>query len=180
MNYIESDAVFGGKQGEYRYELKRIWEINKEIVTYILLNPSTADKNIDDNTIGSCARLAEHNGFGGFTVVNLFAYRATKPKDLIGYKKDILTGKENDEYILDSVKKTNKIVLGWGNAVKELKNVKDYSRDKEVAELLDKNGYKTHCADLTGKGCPKHPLFISGKSSFFEIKWNDKKCKFER
>lgn len=180
MNYVESDAVFGGEKDEYRYQLKRIWEENKEIVTFILLNPSTADKHTDDNTIQNCVRLAKHNGSGGFNVVNLFAYRATNPKDLIGYEKDILTGQENDKYILNSANKTNKIVLGWGNAVKEIEKVRDYNRDKEVVQLLDKNGYKVYCADLTVKGCPKHPLYISSKSYFFKIQWNDKTLKFEK
>lgn len=180
MNYIESDAIFGGAKQEYRYQLKRIWDKNKEMMTYILLNPSTANEQIDDNTIESCVRLAKHNGFGGFIVANLFGYRATKPKELIGCEKYVLIGKDNDKYILNSVKKTNKVVLGWGNSVKEISTIKDYDRDKEIAQLLEKNGHKVYCADLTVKGCPKHPLYISSKSCFFEIKWNDKKNKFEK
>lgn len=180
MDYVENDAVIEGINEEYRYELKRIWDDKKDMVTFIMLNPSTADCKIDDPTIQRCVSLAKNNGFGGLKVVNLFAFRTAKPKNLLGNKKDFLIGQENDKYILDSVGKSKTIVLGWGNSVKELKDIKDFNRDKEVVDLLNKNGYDFYCADLTAKDCPKHPLFISSTSKFFKIKWNNGKRGFER
>ena len=113
--------------------------------------------------------------FGGIEVVNIFAFRTTHPEDLINHDKDYLIGIENKEYILDSVKKSKKIVLGWDNSVKELKNIKDFKRDKEIAELLEAEGCEVYCAKLTAKGCPGHPLYLKGEIKFFKIKWDGKK-----
>ena len=37
--------------GQYRYELTRIWDPSRSVLTWCLLNPSTADAKIDDHTI---------------------------------------------------------------------------------------------------------------------------------
>lgn len=47
-----------------------------------MLNPSTADAEIDDPTITRCIGFAKSWGFGGLMVGNLWAYRATDPKEL--------------------------------------------------------------------------------------------------
>lgn len=68
--------------GRYRYRLDRIWDTALPAVTFIMLNPSTADASNDDATI---RRLAGTNGFarrwgcGALIVVNLYAWRATTP-----------------------------------------------------------------------------------------------------
>ena len=61
--------------GIYRYRLWRRWGEGRSCV-FVMLNPSTADALVDDNTIRSCVRLAQELGFGGIIVVNLFALRS--------------------------------------------------------------------------------------------------------
>ena len=175
MNYFKKEAVIKGVSDEYRYSLTRIWDYTKDIITIIMLNPSKANALVDDNTIKKCVALSKYNNFGGFEVVNIFAFRTTYPKVLINYNKDVLIGSENEDYILASIKRTKKIVLGWGNSVKELKNIKNFKRDREIAELLGKKGYDLYCTKLTKKGCPGHPLYISGQTAFLKIKWDGKK-----
>ncbi len=41
-------AVLNGKR---RYSLWRIWEKEKPLLLYVLLNPSHADANTDDKTV---------------------------------------------------------------------------------------------------------------------------------
>ncbi len=173
MEYDVKDAV-QGVDNKYRYSLTRIWDDSKDILLYFLLNPSTADAYEDDNTIKSCVRLAKENGYGGLRVVNLFAIKATKLENLSGEPKHILIGEEWENYIIDSIENSDVIVLGWGNAVKELKGVKDFNREKEVAEFLDSKGYEYFCFELTKKCCPKHPLYISSGTKLKKIKWNGK------
>lgn len=174
-DYILKDAVLGGQNNEYRYSLIRNWDENKEKMLFMLFNPSTADSLADDNTVKSCVRLAKNGGYGGIHIVNLFAYRATSPKELIGKTKEKLVGDDWLNYISVSLKSSSKVVLGWGNLARELINIKRYDRDKEVAEYLDKNGIDYYCYELTQKGCPKHPLYISSDSRLQKIKWTGRK-----
>lgn len=49
----ERDAVISD-DGRYRYLLWRCWDPNRATVTWIMLNPSTADALQDDPTIRRC------------------------------------------------------------------------------------------------------------------------------
>lgn len=68
--------------GDYRYILGRKWDEKKPQVTFVMLNPSTADAQQDDPTLGKCIKFATSWDYGSLEVVNLFAYRATKPCEL--------------------------------------------------------------------------------------------------
>lgn len=71
--------------GKYRYWLERSWEeTGKGFVNWIMLNPSTADAEIDDQTIRKCIGFSKLWGYDGMHVVNLFAFRATDPESLYG------------------------------------------------------------------------------------------------
>jgi len=68
--------------GLYRYTLWRWFGMGDRTVRFIGLNPSTADANQDDPTIRRCADFARRWGFDRLCMVNLFAYRATDPREL--------------------------------------------------------------------------------------------------
>ena len=71
------------KGDHYRYWLHRdIAPLRREGLVFVLLNPSTATATIDAPTIPRSMVFAAL-GYRELTVVNLFAIRATKPKDLI-------------------------------------------------------------------------------------------------
>ncbi|MES2137565.1 MAG: DUF1643 domain-containing protein [Pseudomonadota bacterium] len=53
------------------------------VVAFVMLNPSTADAVQDDPTIRRCIGFAKAWGKGGIVVINLFAFRATNPKDML-------------------------------------------------------------------------------------------------
>jgi hypothetical protein len=76
----QGDAVFSA-DGRYRYRLTRDLG-GKTTVTFIMLNPSTADANLDDPTIRRCKGFAKDWGYGRLIIVNLFAFRATDPRDM--------------------------------------------------------------------------------------------------
>src|SRR6266581_1349824 len=83
--------------GPYRYNLWRTWDRGKPQVTIIMLNPSTATDTVDDRTIKHCLDLAHAWQKGGIVVVNLFAWRARDPKELLQAPSPI--GPKNDAYI---------------------------------------------------------------------------------
>ena len=77
-----------------------------------MLNPSTASAVVDDPTVVRCARRAHRIG-GGIVVVNLFAYRATRPAELASYPDPV--GELNDEFIRQAIAEPDRLVIaGWG------------------------------------------------------------------
>src|SRR6266853_1863301 len=84
--------------GTYRYLLQRFWDVKRQAVCFIMLNPSTADASANDPTIERCMRRAALLGFGQLEVVNLFGLRATDPSELHRHFDPI--GPENDEILL--------------------------------------------------------------------------------
>ncbi len=131
----------------YRYALSRIWDEEKGLVTFVALNPSTADADEDDPTIRRLVNFTKSWGYGGFHVVNLFAYRATNPKQL--KKVDDPIGSENNNWIKQLVSKSRLNVVCWGNG----QGLKFDGRDKEILNLI-KN---PHCISVTNQGNPGHP-----------------------
>ena len=142
---------------KYRYVLSRIWDETKPKVMIIGLNPSTADETEDDPTIGRCISFSKSWGYGGVYMLNLFAFRATQPKDMFNAQNPI--GLENNSYIEIYSKKVEKIVCAWGNHG-TYKN-----RGNEIREKFD----KLFCLKLNQTGEPAHPLYL--KSELVPKKW---------
>ena len=115
---------------------------------FIGLNPSTADEEVDDPTIRKCSGYAQNWGYGGFMMVNLFAYRTTLPSNLKKVKYPV--GSKNDKYIVILSKKADITVAAWGN------NGNLYSRDKKVLSLVP----NLMCLKVNKSGQPAHPLYL--------------------
>lgn len=148
----KSEAVFS-KNYIYRYTLSRIWNKKKPIMTFILLNPSTATERLLDPTNNRCLNRAKANGFGTLRVVNIFAFRATQPEDMKSAKDPV--GPDNDEYIRQSCVDADLVICGWGNHGSYL------GRDRDVMGLLIKYHIKTWCLAVSKTGQPMHPLYLS-------------------
>lgn len=148
MNEITYDAELSDC-GEYRYRLSRVWDEAKKPLTFIMLNPSTADAEVDDPTIRRCMGFAEREKAGGIVVVNLYGFRATKPFDLFQATDPI--GPANDRHIQRAVKQAKSVVCAWGaNAPR--------NRVAYVRALLDRQ--QLHCLGTTNAGAPRHPLYL--------------------
>jgi hypothetical protein len=135
---------------EYRYALWRTWDEAESHVTFIGLNPSTADESEDDPTIRRCIGFAKEWGFGGINMVNLFAVRATSPNDMIRHPCPI--GYENNDYLRMYLEEGGLNVACWGNHGEHL------FRGEEVIAILGKPNLSIF--GLTGKSQPKHPLYL--------------------
>ena len=77
---IERAAVIS-KCGAYRYSLTRKWS-DAPLLSFVMLNPSTADAKEDDPTIRRCIGFARREGAGGLIVANLYALRSSSPEAL--------------------------------------------------------------------------------------------------
>jgi len=149
LEELEMNAVIDDT-GQYRYSLTRLWDKNLPKLVFLMLNPSTANHFEDDPTIRRCVNFSKRWGYGSLEVVNLFAFRATDPKELLTCSDPI--GKENNRYIKEALKDAELVIAAWGTKGNILK------RNEQVIELLNNNDI--HCLTLTKDGHPKHPLYI--------------------
>ena len=149
VNYITSNAEISLCE-TYRYFLQRTWDNSNKIMTFIMLNPSSANHLKDDPTIRKCVMLAKKENCSGLYVINLFALRSSQPKDLYNHYNPI--GSENDYWIDKIAKKSQVIVAAWGNHGNFL------NRDIDVFNRLKSFGLNLYCLGLNKNGTPKHPL----------------------
>lgn len=150
------DARFRDKKGEflYRYSLIHKWNgaPDKKLV-FLMLNPSTADAFKADPTVARCMVWAQKWGYGELEVVNIFAYRATKPS--VMKKVEDPVGPLNNAFIKGAADTAGLIVCGWGAHG-------DYrGRGREVASRILRVENLT-CLETISGGHPKHPLYIKG------------------
>jgi hypothetical protein len=155
-----SSAVFSDCQ-KYRYRLDRLWDESLPPLAFGMLNPSSADHEHNDATIERCERRAKAMGFGRLIVWNLFAFRATNPKTLMNQSDPV--GPDNDDFIREALIETKdsrgKVIVGWGSYGSIL------NRHFEILEIARKLVVDLYCLGLTTAGQPKHPLYISYRSS---------------
>lgn len=151
---LKSSAVFS-KNRKYRYTLTRQGWGGTGTVMFIGLNPSTADGLHDDATIRRLIRFTQDWGYDGFIMTNLFAFRATDPRDLRRALNPI--GQENDAWLHITASKCQLIVCCWGNHGEYL------NRGARVIRQL-KNVYRLHCFGLSRDGNPLHPLRLAAST----------------
>lgn len=104
--------------GRYRYDLWRRWDTGP-LLGFVMLNPSTADADVDDATVRRCIGFARREGCAGIVVRNLFCLRSPKPKVLAAALKagDDVIGPDADLWLrelADNVFGVRWIVAAWG------------------------------------------------------------------
>jgi hypothetical protein len=139
----------------YRYALTRVWDPDGGKALFIMLNPSTATEVQNDPTVERCERRARTLGFGAFRVLNIFAYRATDPREMRAVADPV--GPENDATIRDSLPWADRVICAWGTHGAHL------NRGPEVEAMLRASGIPLFHLGLSKDGHPKHPLYIGYK-----------------
>jgi len=109
-----------------------------------MLNPSTATQTHSDPTIRRCEGFAKRWGYRTLEVVNLFAWRATVPKDC-----PRTWDEDDDQAIVEAVARADQVVAAWGVHGAG-------PRAEQVLEMLGE------CVALgtTKHGHPRHPLYV--------------------
>lgn len=135
----------------YRY---RLWRIlgDGPALTVIGLNPSTADETEPDPTITRLTERARRGGFGMLMMLNLFAYRATDPREMKHAADPI--GPDNDGFLLDEARAAGLVLCAWGT------HGTHRGRALNVTAWLRGAGVKLHVLRLTKGGHPEHPLYL--------------------
>ncbi len=149
---------------KYRYRLWREWGAGPAL-TFVMLNPSTADATLDDPTIRRCMGFARAWGFGRVEVVNLFAWRSPKPYDLLRPNDPV--GPLNDAAIEDVTSGSKRIVLAWGSH-QEIRKILA-PRAEVVFEKLKKLRVPIGNLGTNSDGMPKHPLYLSNETQYQQV-----------
>lgn len=154
---MKRDAEFS-ECGKYRYWLSRIWDEEKPNAMCIGLNPSTANGTEDDTTITNLTELLKGFGYGGFYMLNLFAFISPDPDKLREVPDPV---KDNDLYLAAVSGQCKDIIFAWGSFKQA-----EY-RAAKVAKMFP----GALCLGKTAKGKPLHPMAATI--------WMRSKCKLQ-
>ena len=150
--FLERDAVISDC-GRYRYLLRRTWDHTKPRALVIMLNPSTADAEIDDATIRSLTRLLRGHGYGSFEVVNIYGLRATDPAELA--KADDPVGPRNLAIVEAAIGRCDVAICAWG-----AHPMAHAGTTVDIRNAIRCRRPALYCFGKTKTGAPKHPLYI--------------------
>lgn len=186
--YLSSGALISG-DGKYRWRLWREWRgthdpknwvwfggkdgAGRKIghpksVVFVMLNPSTADGEKDDPTIRRCVAFAKSWNYERIEVVNLFAFRATRPSELLAlnHKSDPV-GWENQQHVESAVCDDALIICAWGEHGSHI------GQDETMLGWLAHK--ETYALGLTAAGHPRHPLYLKSDAKPIPFKGRGEK-----
>lgn len=144
----DSGAIFDPTH-TYRYLLWRSWN-DAPPLTFVMLNPSTADATHNDPTIRRCVDFARSWEYGAVLVVNLFAYCATDPTQLRQATQPV--GVDNDRYLALACAASARVIAAWGNWGTL------HQRHQQILTLLPQT--RSYCLGVNRSGQPRHPLYV--------------------
>lgn len=152
--------------GVYRYYLYRPIEVNARYENgsfnarrccFVMLNPSTADGFTDDQTIRRCKGYAAREDCAHLDVVNLFAYRATKPDDLIiAAREGIDVSGPYNGVALKLVEQADVLVYAWGSTLRRLAKAGVAPNPHDLGRLGGLR--RARCLGKLKDGSPRHPF----------------------
>ena len=145
-------AIFS-ECGRYRYALERPLVLSPRFwLLWVGLNPSTAGAENNDATVSCMIRFTRDFGYDGLLLANMYAYRATQPRELWrapGYDR---IGPMADEHLNNLARRADDIVVCWGANAN-----RDPTRVGHVKTLLRRH-HELHTLGFTKGGHPVHPL----------------------
>ncbi len=147
-------AVYSPCQ-RFRYRLERIIGPGPS-VGIVMMNPSRATEDFDDQTIGSVQTLCKRLGLGRAIIGNLFAYRTPDVAELAAAEDPI--GAENDWHLDAIARDADTIVVAWGASGKHPLGHKNRWRD--AVRILERAGKPLHCLKHLKGDHPRHPQIL--------------------
>lgn len=141
---------------KYRWWLHRVWDPSLPLVIWVMLNPSTADHRKNDPTIMKVMRYSKRWGYGGILVLNIYAYRTSRPENLPD-DENLRVGYRNDSFIRSMFQYAKAegiaVVCAWG--------AKHRERGCRVRRMAADLGLPLLGLEVALNGEPKHPRFLS-------------------
>lgn len=159
-------------QDNHRFALE---QKGNNVLIVIGVNPSTADQNKCDPTMGRVLCFVNTYNYDGFVMLNLSSERATRPSQL-SLALDLNMHKENMDIIEKMGNKypTADILLAFGNNIERRKYLRECF--KEIYTRLEKHK-RWLCIGgkmgMTKLGHPRHPLYSSTERGLGEMDIDD-------
>lgn len=137
--------------GKYRYWLSRKWD-DRPMAMCVGLNPSTANHETDDATIRILNNVLPWLGYGGFYMLNLYAFIASKPEKLFAGPDP--RGTFNDHWLSYIAESCKDVIFCWGS----FKNI------EHRATQVSKDFPNALCFGKNANGSPWHPRALHYKA----------------
>jgi hypothetical protein len=127
-----------------------------KMATFIMLNPSTADAGRDDPTIRKCSGFARRWQCDTLQVLNLFAVRATDPREMKRAADPV--GPDNLHWFARTLptgpSATHLVICAWGV------HGAHRGQDRLVLEWLAAHNIRPLALGYTRHDHPRHPLYM--------------------
>lgn len=147
MSLWEDNGAEFSPCGKYRYKLWRIWDKTGPLVMCIGLNPSKATVEKNDATIGILKRMLPKLGYGGFYMMNLYAFISSKPSVLLTCEDPL---GDNESKIKDVQLLCDDVIACWGS----------FKQARERIKQVRPNYPELKCFGTNKDGTPVHPLAL--------------------
>lgn len=147
-------------EGENRFWLLRDWangDLYAKTLTFVMLNPSTADAVQDDHTVRKCVGFATKLGYGRMYVVNLFSKRATDPAEL---RFGVGRWMTNQTCVRSCFLTSDGVVFAWGASLVHADPDARSRSLRGLAGLVREHGIEPMCFGVSQDGHPRHPLML--------------------
>ncbi len=145
----------------YRYVLWRVWDHQKPIWLYGMLNPSKATHKQGDPTIDRQIKRTRINAGGGIIVVNTGALRETDRQIAINHPDPI--GPDNLFWIQAAIPMAQIHVLAHGPGAAK------FGGEKLFRKAFD--GIDTKALNITKDGWPGHPLYVAYSAPLLNFRY---------
>ena len=138
---MRTEAIFSDDL-THRFVLKKSWDNSKPAVSIIMIAPSSKAGEVSlDMTTMYVVNNCFAQGFGSVDILNLYSKLNSEA---------LTTCPENDEWLLKSCQKADKIILAWGkgqtaksvdNRIEEVIKLLSPLKEK-LCELSDQQGHR--------------------------------------
>jgi hypothetical protein len=149
--FMRRDAVFSVDRA-HRLELTRVWDRALPMLVVCMLNPSTADHEVEDPTLLALIHFGKLWGYGGLRIVNLYSLRTSKPAEMFA-ALDRATHVDNERYRAEATfyarDHGGRMLAAWGNGGA----VRATFFSAWAVQHVD-----LVCLGTTLSGAPKHPM----------------------
>jgi len=154
---------------KYRYTLGKP---GQKTLICLGVNPSLAKPEQYDGTVSSVERIAQHNGYDGWIMLNLYPQRSADPK-LLHQDLQHPYHQENLEIIENLFEENDPIIwAAWGNLIDSRPYLKHCLSDIfNVSQFYD-------CQWLSAgnplkAGHPRHPLYLKKETKLSDFDMED-------
>ncbi len=150
--------------GKHRLVLWRRWALNLPVIVWVLLNPSTANGEKNDQTLHKITEFAMAAGAGGLIVVNAYSMVTPHPRVLRATAERDRLHTAADDWIAGAMiaawQTGGLVICGWGATVDRLDGAA--ARVARIVELAALVNVPLHALKVTQSGQPYHPLYLPG------------------